>query len=461
MFLLRPLHLAIGAASPAPPPPSGPPTLNAALRGGTFGDSRVDFKGGGSTGPDLNDKNTASPSQGNSYSITPACACYTEFMDDLEMVANGGCSGESTSSWNGTRLGGRTPAAIVALAPHFVVFQYATNDSINYPVNSAASSIAAADAAIVNYKAAITYFLNAGIKVIFETTYQRTAAGYANAFTTERRDYTDRVNTQMLAWVLAHTQYGTNLKESDVRSITQVGGALTGAFLDPAVSSDGTHLHRAGAQKVAKATTAAIRALFGDSGPQSLLGTTGANLITVLDATTVLGLATSNCTVVQTFGTDSLGRYVNFVGTPSGVGLPTMSVQIHANVGSNGGATPPNTLTAGQAIKGRLRVTLDDNAGGPPPVNNLYVYRYTQYVGGTPSLETCQQGAAGAGTQQYSEAQVQAAYITQPAVLAGSSSQIAAPSAGAGMRYQLGLYGTSTTAQFRLRVHVPEIRVFA
>lgn len=461
---LRPFKLALGGVV-APPPSSGPPVLGEMLKMITWGDSRDDLKGGGSTGPDLNDPASSNPNRGFSLTNTPASACLEMFLDDAEYIGNGGASGITTNAWNsGTRFAGRTFSALVALNPHLATMQQGTNNFINGPggapgVTNASNAITVADGVIADTIANIQAFLDAGIKVLWETIYQRTPAGYANTATVERRDACDRANTQILSWVLSHARYGIDLIENDVRSMTNEGGALTGAFLSSAATSDGTHLHRQMAMRVAEARAVQIRKLYGSSGQQPLYRCTGGNLITTVDAATTLAITRTGMTPISTtYGSDAWGNYVELVNQITAAGS-LLTFQNHANVGSNGGATPANTVAAGDQLKGRIRLLIDDGNGGVPPITNAYAYLYAQYVGGSPALQTVQEGSAGAGSLPFAQVQNRSQYLIQPFTLAGGSSQMAPPTAGAGLRYQTGVYGAGSSGTLRVRAY-PELRRF-
>lgn len=421
----------------------------------SFGDSRATLTDTG--GVDMNDR-TAYPIRPN-YDTQPSAMCSIPFfVRDCELVCNGGVSGSRAEDWDsGSRT--ITLAQIIAVDSDLVVVQYGTND-IQLLVTDATSRDTTATALTGHLQDIITYFLGQGRKVLFQTIMQRTSAAYSTG-TVFKRDCCDTVNTAMVAWVQAHASYGTDLALSDLRVLTT--GATSGAYATTTYLPDGTHPGWLGGIEIARIDQAGIRMLYPtDEGQYPMVGCTGNNLVNGLSSANVFNPSTgaSNATGgAFTFGTDADGLpYVEQVVTLTGANA-ALPIDIHCDVGSNGGRTPPNTITAGDVLNARAMVTITDGAGNfSPKVWNIHTQLLCTYIGGTPGLDVLRNGQATNGSSVMQGTFENAAHQIWGMTLGGGSSSIGAPSNENGLRMQIRPYATTGTGTFTIRITDPQVR---
>lgn len=417
-----------------------------------FGDSRADVTFGDVTiGADLH-TGAALTRIGGSPSSTTHHAYIPYLLPDFEFSANGGVSGDNMANWaSGARL--RTAAACVALGGQWVTVQGGTNDIFN-GVSDAPTQASVRAALVTNLQAICTYFIGFGFKVVWETIFQRTAAGYGAA-STFKRDCCDQVNSDMITWCAG--QGTTNLRVSDIRAITNIGGVTSGAYLLAAYADGtGTHLNYTGVWAVLPTLCAQLRLFFSDNGLPAMYRGTGTNLVATVDATSILGVNPINCTLNSTsylpVGGDPA---VTFMVTPGGADSLFM-VEVHADVGSSGPRTPANTISIGQKIKGEWLCTLDNGSGGISSAWNLWTNWYATFIGGPAEVRTqVSDNAAGVTAMA---ALANGRVMTVPLTLTGNSSNIAAPAAGTGMRFWIIVYAPAGGAQYRLIVRRPRMQ---
>lgn len=437
-----------------------------AIRIATYGDSRATLYSGAVTGDMYNGTNrtirNALTNHSTAYLTLPI------FMSDVVLTADGGASGENTSGWNSpTRgLGSKGPAAIAALDWDVMLIQFGTNDVVN-GVTTAGTRDSVATTAIANIQATISYFLATGRKIVWQTTMQRTSAGFA-ASQALRQECTDIINygnggaiTGLKAWCEAQPEYGTQLYVHDIQALTNAGGVSTGAYADVAWLGDGTHPGYYGARRICASLTTLLRTIYSSRGNTEMYRSTGANMIPAVSATYYGGETLSNCSKSAiTYGTDGDGRpYGEVTITPNNVTAGSYKFELLPDVGTNAGRTAVGgTFAVNDLLQARVYLTIDDGSGGVSITNNVAFYLYCSYIGGTPGLQTIQNGQVGQGSALHAEPDIAAQYLMQPLKMTGDSSLIGAPAAGSGLRLYLQIYFGITPTPFRVRWTAPEVR---
>lgn len=430
---------------------AGPTSI---IRVATFGDSRADLDPT-TTGPDLFDGVRRDVRA--TELVQPASAFLPLFMPDCDFIGNFGLSGSEVSGWDGARSFGRTFVAMLAAEPDLVIWQYGTNDFQN-DVSDSTTRDSVSARAIADSQEAITDLIEAGIKVVFETCMQRResvgtfAYGSGAVF---KRDACDAYNTAMLAWCA--TQDTSMLAVADNRAAMNIGGATTGAYASASFIPDGAHNNARGGVAVARLDAAAARTLFADRGLPTMLRGTGNNLIHEVSATTVPAPTAINCSAsAASYGTVDDDEYVQWTVTPGGSDS-LFIVQILADVGTNGGRTPPNTFASGDKLKAEYLLTLDDGSGGAPSATNAWSLFYTTLL--TAGLQQVWNGGNFHAPSAFSAGAVVDGRVSLTALeMPAGSEQIGAPSAGSGMRLHLIFYAPASGAAYRVRIRRPQIR---
>lgn len=427
---------------------------------GIFGDSREDPTS--TPGVDMNDGLERAVREDYTSQPSPGVV-YQFYMPDMELVVNGGVSGSRAEDWDsGSRT--KTLAQIAAVPYDVIVIQYCTND-IQTGVSSAGTRDSVAAQCIGDLKAMIDYFLGQGKKVVWETVMQRTESSGAFAYgisTVNKRDCCDLINADLVPWVQAHGSYGTDLALSDTRTL--ITGATSGAYALTATGymTDGVHPTWLGAIEIARITSAAIRTLYPVPDiQQPMTGTDGVNLINGVSVANVFksSVSTTNCsggTVV--YGVDAEGfDYTEVTVTITGANA-VFAFEIAADVGSNGGRTPPHTVTAGDILNGRCQITITDGAGSfSPKVWNVFSSIYCGYVGGVPSLQALRNGQATTGTNVLQGAFDNCTHQIWGLTLTGGSPDIGAPADFDGLRLRFAIYATTGTGTYFVRFTNPQI----
>lgn len=382
------------------------------------------------------------------------------FFPNIELVFDGGASGETSNGWDsGSRVGGRTYAACEAVPSDVVFIPCMGINNVHQNVTNSATRDSVAALIIADTQDMISAWIADGRKVVWQTLIQSSAAAYGvNAVF--RRDCVDLVNAALIPWCQA---LSGDVAISDVRALTNVGGVTSGAYLSPDFSSDGTHLIEYGALECAWADVQALRTLFPQTGWDQMLWTPrpGTNLIHDVSASTVLGATASGCTVMSgpTYSTDALGRKrVKWSIRIDNVSN-NFSFQVHADVGSFGGRTSQNVVSAGDVVKGRMGLDIHDGSGGNPAVSNVYVGIFAAYHGGSPSTQSVANGVAGQGGAVFRRPLLGSPFEILPFVLNGGSSSIDGPTNGGALRFLCNVYGATVGATYTIECFAPEIRV--
>lgn len=441
-------------------------TPTGAITIATYGDSRATLWSGAVTGDMYN--GTTRNIRNSLTNHSSAYLTLPMFMSDIALSADGGASGEQTTTWNSaTRgLGYKGPAAIAALNWDIMLIQFGTNDVVNL-VTSAGTRDSTASSVIANIQATISYFLATGRKVVWQTTMQRTSAGFV-ANQALRQECTDIINygnggaiTGLKAWCEAQPEYGTRLYVHDIQALVNAGGVSTGAYADVAWLADNTHPGYYGARRIAKDLAVLLRTIYSSRGVPTLYRSTGNNLIPAVSAAYYGGETLSNCSKSAiTYGTDSNGRsYGQTTITPNNVTAGSYKFELLPDVGTNAGRTAVGgTFAVNDLLQGRVLLTIDDGSGGVSVANNVLLYMFCSYIGGTPGLQQIQNGVSGQGTSLHAEADVEAQYALQPLKMTGDSSLIGAPAGGSGLRMYIQIYFGITPTPFRVRWTAPEVR---
>lgn len=432
----------------------------------TYGDSRATLFSGAFTGDMYN-----GTTRNVRISLTNHSTAYLTlpmYMSDIALTTDGGASGEQTTTWNSpTRgLGSKGPAAIAALTWDIMLIQFGTNDVVNL-VTSAGTRDSTASSVIANIQACINYFLATGRKVVFQTTMQRTSAGFV-ANQALRQECTDIINygnggaiTGLVAWCQAQATYGTQLYVHDIQSLINVGGVSTGAYADVQWLGDETHPGYYGARRIAKSLATLLRTIYTSRGVPALYRSAGNNLIPAVSSSYYGSETLNNCSKSAiTYGVDADGRsYGQTTITPNNTAVGYYRFELWADVGTNAGRTPlGGTFSVNDLIQGRVFLTVDDGAGGVSVCNNVLYFVFCSYIGGTPAQQQIQNGVNLQGTALNAEADVAAQYVMQPLKMTGDSSLIGAPSASTGLRMYLQFFFGITPTPFRVRWTAPEFR---
>lgn len=229
----------------------------------TVSDSREAWVSGGS-GPNVFDGTTRDIRSGAGLTNVPASMFLPWIRQDLEIVADGGCSGTELSIWNsGARPDGKTMTALNGLGAGLTIIQFLTNDVQGNVVDAATRDSVAATRRI-NVNALIADRVAAGRKVIVATCIQRSDVTGANAYLTNtalKRDSVDIWNGTLLTDVAANYPSGTQVRVADLRALTNLGGALTGAYVDTALFPDGCHGNQLVARRICGVYNTALNAL--------------------------------------------------------------------------------------------------------------------------------------------------------------------------------------------------------
>jgi hypothetical protein len=428
----------------------------------TFSDSREAWVGGG-LGPDVFDGAVREIRSGAGITNVPASMYLPWIRPDLEIVADGGCSGTELSIWNsGARPDGKTVAALDALGAAASLIQFETNDVQGNVVDAATRDSVAASRRI-DINALIANRVAAGKKVVVGTCIQRSDLTGVNAYLTNtafKRDSVDIFNTNLIADVAANYPSGTQVQVADLRALTNIGGALTGAYVNTTLFPDGCHGNQLVGRRIVNVYNTCLNNLgLTARGVQPMYRATGPNLIDSLTTsnvgTTASGTILSNCTIsAPDFSLVNGNPAVTYTVTPSGIGF--FSTQIVANVGLIANS-PPNTFSTGDKVAAQVLLTVDDGSGGVSACNNIDLLVYSTFtVAPEQQLKngTLENIVGTFADAAIIRAKVQVAARTMPA----GSSEIGAPAFGNGLRFFPFIY-FANGAPFRVIFERPEIRV--
>jgi len=428
----------------------------------TFSDSREAWVSGGS-GPNVFDGTTRDIRSGAGIANVPATMFLPWIRQDLEIVADGGCSGTELSIWNsGARPDGKTVAALDALNAQVSIIQFDTND-VQGNVTDATTRDSVAASRRINVNALIANRVAAGKKVIVGTCIQRSDVTGANAYVTNptfKRDSVDIWNGTLIADVAANYPSGTQVQVADLRALTNIGGATSGAYVNTTLFPDGCHGNQLVARRICNVYNTALNALgLATRGVQPMYRATGNNLIDSLTTsnvgTTATGTILNNCTIsAPSFALVNGNPAVTYTVTPSGIGF--FSTQIVANVGTIANS-PPNTFLTGDKVAAQVFLTVDDGAGGVSACNNIDLLVYSTFtVAPEQQLKngTLENIVGTFADSAITRAKIQVAARTMPA----GSSEIGAPAFGNGLRFFPFIY-FANGAPFRVIFERPEIRV--
>lgn len=427
----------------------------------TFGDSRAQQFAGP---PDQFD--TTNRSLRTSTANQPSHhACIPWFYPGSVIVADGGVSGEASTGWNnGARANGKTFSAVMSIAADGTFIQYGTNDvqngvstvgTITTVHNTVTTALQALITQMIATKASHEY-------IFWETIIQRDAAlGYLNTNAANKRDCVDQINTTMLAWIAALNN--PKVVAIDLRALTNVGNVTTGAYATtPGILGDGIHAGHRGSMIIAAYEATVVNTYIPTNGLQPMYRASGANLLQSISSGPV--------SVTSNGGTLGTTSYATFGGlpcvtaemTPAADNAHRVTIEMRANVGSNGAGGPPaNTVAAGDKVKFRCRLHIDDGAGGVPAVSSISAYFFVSYIGG-PALQQITNGNIADTTGRGTNGTVLTDIPVEvgPLTLTNGSADIAAGAtpSGAGMRVQFIVYGLTNGQKIRVRVVDPEIR---
>lgn len=423
---------------------------------GTLSDSREDWDSGVS-GPDMLDGVLRQLRNGAGQTNVQPTIYLPWIRPDMEMVANGGASGTQLNIWNsGARPNGRTITALNALAHVLEFTQFPTND-IHLNVVDVATRDSIATRCINDFIALLANRVAAGKKVVWGTGIQRSDSIGGNAygsFALLKQQCCDTINTAIIAHINA-TYTATQVQIADLRAITNLGGALTGAYLDTAGAPDGCHLNQRYARRVAAVYSTCVTNLgYPPRGVQPVHRATGPNLLATLSTANVGtsgngGTILSNCTISAPDFTPYNGEScVTYTVTPTGIGF--FATQLVANVGTSGGNTPPATIATGNKVKARVIATIDDFAGGVCSIDNIDLLMYATFSVAPEQIVrngTLENVSGSLSDYPIVDANIGLVALTMPA----GSSEIGAPAFGNGLRLWPFFY-FQAGAPFRVRL---------
>lgn len=219
----------------------------------TFGDSRAN----------AGSHRTTSTAGSVSGDKVPGQLC--QIRGDMEIVFNGGVSGDTTANWNNALTGrtGKTVTDLIAATPDLCYVQFGINDNI---------AATASATTIANLKLALDKIMGAGIPVVFESINPAAVgpASYINGYASTggysatsnqgeadtRLAITQAVNSAMQSWLAT---FPSNIAlYVDTSSVS----ALVTGFANSASYADGTHMSRIGCRASAALIDNAIATYF-------------------------------------------------------------------------------------------------------------------------------------------------------------------------------------------------------
>jgi len=354
--------------------PGGEPVISLATsaftpyRLATFGDSRVNAGGTHLT--------TVTAASISGEKVPGALCCV---RGDMQVVFNGGISGDSAANWNsaGRVSTNQTVRDLMAATPDLVLIQYGINDII---AGAPASTVAG------YLQALIDKLLGVGIPVIFESVNPcaTSSVSYINGYgasggfgasAAAKLTEMQSLNAIMESWM---TQFPKNITLYVDTSAATTG--VDGYAKTDGTYYDGTHLSRIGCMAVAKAIDVAIRDYFPIKRGQRIKGiypnginrsflspssgrAANFNAITVDN-----GTATATYQIVEDADGDLCQEY-NV--TVTGLGGSTCRM-FFGMIPDWAGASPFFSLAAGDVLQAAFDYTIDDGAGGQPIVHEVY-----------------------------------------------------------------------------------------
>lgn len=327
----------------------------------TFGDSRA------------NSGSHVTTTSAGSVGGGKVAGCLCKIRGDMQIVFNGGLSGDATNNWNSAARvsSSQTVAALLATNPDLCLIQYGINDIIG---SASAASV------IANLKAAISKILGGGVPVVFESINPGTPAafsfingysvggGYGANYATKAATLRE-INAEMRAWLAQFTSSVALYVDTSSVSTGSDGYAKTDQTY-----ADGTHMSAIGTTGSAqiidveiqpmfpRRSGQRIKALYPNGLNRSLLNPT-LGLAENFSAVAIeAGAATATYQIVTDDDGDLCQQYTVTVTSTGGTAanlrfdmLPDWR-----------GATPFWTAVAGDIMQGSFDYTIDDGAGGAP-----------------------------------------------------------------------------------------------
>jgi len=353
---------------------SGEPVLSfssgsfAPYRLATFGDSRANAGG---------THLTTVSAVGLSGERVPVALCQAR--GDMQIVFNGGVSGDLVSNWNSAARGvsSQTVKDLLSSSPDLVYIQYGINDFVGG---------ASADTVAGHLKSLIDKILGAGIPVVFESCNPCAAAsvsyinGYASsggfgANSADKLAEMQACNATMKAWL---DQFPGNV--ALYVDTSPVSTADDGYAKADKTYYDGTHMSRLGCSAAARLVDAAIRAHFPLKHGQrirsaypnginrSFLNPTSGRAANMSAVSVENGAATAEYRIVTDEAGDICQEYSV---TVTSIGGSTARLRFDM-LPDWAGASPFFAMSAGDVLRGAFDYQIDDGAGGGPIAYLVY-----------------------------------------------------------------------------------------
>lgn len=371
-------------------------------------------------------------------------------LTDSEIACNFGVSGDAATAWAASARANNKTINNLVSASRFgggpvdaVYVQYGINDYI------AAASAATVSAAI---QALCTALMGAGFKVILEATNPASAASYSTSAAAKLQATIDG-NAILKAWAAGYPRQMVFV-DTFASLIDGTGYASATYF------ADGLHFNRQGAMLSGAACATAARTLLPPK--RGLTYTSGSLLQPNLIDWALPPTQFTNADVgTVTFSTPTWNldpatgmpyAEVTMTATVLAGGYARGRWEIHATTVSGGAARYP--IAVGDELQGSAYVTVDDGAGGPPPVQCVQI-RHRLYSDAKYADVGVMVSAAGSTLL----GPVAFRATTPTFVTATASAGISAPGNGAGYPL-LALVEFNTVGQVaRCRMYAPCLRV--
>ena len=297
---------------------------------------------------------------------------------DMQIVFNGGISGDTAANWNSASRASSTqgPAALIAANPDLVLIQYGINDLI------AGTSAAT----ILGYLYALCdKIIGAGIPVVFESinTAAASSASYINGYSSAG-GFGSSAATKLAALAAVRAgmrtflaQYPSNL--AVYVDTSSVSDGSDGYAKTDKTYYDGTHMSRVGCRAAAALIDDAISGLFprrlGNALKLAYPNGCNFSLLTVTSgrAANFGAIIQDNGSSSATYevGTDSDGNYYqqyNVTVTALSSGYFSCRFELQPDWA---GASPFFTLAAGDVMQGSVDYTIDPGGSGASIISDF------------------------------------------------------------------------------------------
>lgn len=422
-----------------------------------YGDSRVN----------VSTTHLASAAASTSMNGEKAPVQLCMLRGDMQIVFNGGISGDTAANWNSAAriVASQDANSLLAATPDLCYIQYGVNDCI---AGTAAATIYG------NLKSLIAKIIGGGVPVVFESinpcaigpvsyiNAYSSAGGFSTTSTQAEADtelaILQAVNTEMQSWL---AQFPPSMATYvDTSSIT---AGTNGFAKTDKTYSDGTHVSRIGARGIAQVVDAAIQGQFPRlSGMLLRPGIAYSNGCNIAMLSPSSGRATDFAAIANDAGTMS-ATYEIGVDTDGWI-YQQYNVTISALASSRyvarfdiqpdfDGASPFKALAAGDIMQGCVDYAIDDGAGGAPIASHVYLQPRFYYDDATNQFTNFGPNQQLASTDYPAMASAESGRLLAPRLAIKAAMASANLTTATAM--QLLVVGNST-GTFRLRVRSPQ-----